>query len=109
LCSASYYLHGRNRKRAVNRVTPHSGNHPEKEFETSPDLKQFLRFQPHNQRRTVLEESERKIRKRLTKMATTISQAVLEGASLIQAFVAALEALQITSLIYQPWGVYNFM
>jgi hypothetical protein len=42
-------------------------------------------------------------------MPTTMSQAVLEGAYLVQAFVAALEALQITYLIYQPWGVYNFM
>jgi hypothetical protein len=80
-----------------------------KEFETSPDLKQFLRFESHIQTQTVLEESERKIRKRLTKMPTTMSQAVLEGAYLLQAFVAALEALQITSLIYQPWGVYSFM
>jgi hypothetical protein len=90
---------------------PHSGNHPKKEFETSPDLKQFLRFQPHIQRQTILEEGERKIRKRLTKMPTTMSQAVLEGAYLVQAFVAALEAWQITSLVYMPWGwgVYSFM
>ena len=42
-------------------------------------------------------------------MPSTTKQAALEAAYLIQAFVAAIECLQITALQYPWFGVYNFM
>jgi hypothetical protein len=42
-------------------------------------------------------------------MPSSTSQALLEAAHLLQAFVAALESWQITSLLHLPYSVYNFM
>jgi hypothetical protein len=92
---------------SCNRVATHQATNPRKLFITlrqtlHPNNKSFPNYARIKQRRR---------RITLTKMPTSTSDALIEAAHLIQAFVAAIESFQIASLPYEPepYGVYNFM